>query len=155
MKRQLNFWSKPIGAPETDLVNTSLSIKDDQFTVVFRKPGHVKPISYIVFNLNEEESFDLRKAFELSGCRVFQDEMDERIYFANIAMQREHAKSTERFAITIGWSVLFYIACMFISAVLLKIYVITSLCLSLSAAIIFCIFLRKKFYNETKVLNNE
>jgi hypothetical protein len=150
MKRQLNFWSKPNNASEKDLVNTSLSIEDNQFTIRFGKPGSVKPITQIVFFIDEDKSFDLRRAFELSGCKVFQDEMDERIYFANIAMQREHAKSVERFTVCVGWSVIFYIVCMAIGMFLIKLSMILSLLLSIPLAILVGILIRNKFYNETE-----
>lgn len=154
MKRQLNFWSKPNTAPEKDLVNTSLSIEDNQFTIRFGKPGSVKPITQIVFVLDEDKSFDLRRAFELSGCQVFQDEMDERLYFANIAMSRESAKQAEYLAISVGWSLLVWMVCTLVFVFLLKLYVITSFCLSLSISILFFIFFRKKFYNATEAPNS-
>lgn len=153
MKRQLNFWSKPNSAPEKDLVNVSLSIEDNQFSVIFRKPGSAIPIRQTVIQVNDDESFDLRRAFELAGAAVFHDEMDERIYFANIARQRDTARQAEYLGVSVGWSVLLYIACMLIFALLLKIYVITSLCFSLSISIIFCIFFRR--YKVSKEKNNE
>lgn len=150
MKRQLNYWSKPNKAPETELVNVSLSVEDNNFTIRFGRPGSIQPITQIVFDLDDQKSFDLRKAFDLSGAAVFQDEMDERIYFSNIARSREEATKAQNFAIVIGWSVLIYIVCMFTFTVLFKLYVISSLCFSLSAAIIFCILFSKKVMNKAE-----
>ena len=154
MKRQLNFWSKPNTAPEKDLVNTSLSIEDNQFTIRFGKPGSVKPITQIVFVLDEDKSFDLRRAFELSGCKVFQDEMDERIYFANIAMQREQAKSSERFAVCMGWAVVFFITCMMIGSLLMKLPILLVLFASLIVSLLVGFLTRKFYYNATEAPNS-
>lgn len=143
MKRQLNFWSKMYGLPDKDLINTSLSIEDNKFIVKFVRPGSIEPIDQIVIDLNNEEALQLKHAFELAGANVFQDEMDERIYFANIARQRDAAQQAEYLGVSVGWSILLYIACMLFFALLLKIYVITSLCFSLPISIIFCIFFRR------------
>jgi hypothetical protein len=151
MKRQLNYWSKSFGLPESELVNVSLSIEDKQFTVVFRRPGSVKPITQVAIDINsDEEIFNLKYAFESSGCQIFQDEMDERIYFSKIVMQREEAKQAEKFVVCVGWSVIFYIICMAIGAFLIKLPIILSLLLSIPLAILCGTLIRNKFYNETK-----
>ena len=153
MKRQLNFWSKPNTAPEKDLVNVSLSIEENQFSVIFRKPGSAVTIRKTVITVDDNESFDLRRAFELAGAQIFQDEMDERIYFANIARIRESAQQAEKLAILVCSSLLVWMVCLLIFVLLLKLYIITSICLSLLISIIFCIFFRR--YKASKEKSNE
>lgn len=148
MKRQLNFWSKKFGVSDSELINVSLSIDNTQFTVVFRRPGSVKSITQVVVNVNSEESFNLKYAFESSGCQVFQDEMDERIYFANIARQRESAKRTANFAVLVGWSVMLYIICMLTGFYLLNLSILLTLCFSFLISILFGWLFKKKIFKE-------
>ena len=148
MKRQLNFWSKPNSAPEEDLVNISLSIEENQFSVIFRKPGTVTPIRKTVITVNDDESFDLRRAFELAGAQVFQDEMDERIYFSNIARSRESAKQAQLLGVAIGWATIIYIICMMVGVFLFKMHIILTLVFSLAIAISSIILIKRKFSKE-------
>lgn len=146
MKRQLNFWSKMRGLPDKDLINTSLSIEDNKFTVRFGRPGSVEPIDQIEIELSDEEALQLKHAFELAGAQVFQDEMDERIYFANIARSKEELSRSQNLAICIAQAVI----CMIIGALIIKLSVILSLIISLTISILCGIFLRKNIYKESE-----
>lgn len=149
MKRQLNFWTKMRGLPDKDLINISLSIEDKKFTITFRRPGSVKPIDQIVVDLSDDEAIEMKHTFELCGASVFETQMDENIYFANIARSRESVKYAENVGISVGWATATYLICMVIFGTLTKVPIIFVFVISLFIAIMLGIFLKKNVYKET------
>lgn len=155
MKRQLNFWANKRGYSKDELVNVSLSIEDNKrFTAIFRRPGSAKPIAQVVSDINIEDVYNLTYAFESSGCLTFHDEMDERIYFGNIARQKEDVKRAENLGVCTSWSTILYIVLMIVGVYFCKLSVPLTLCLSTFISISFCFWLKKNIYNETKTSND-
>lgn len=83
MKKRIDFLCNDKNKKKP--INIMLSVTDDEFVVDFRHPGSSEPITNVLISLGKEESQELKSTLVACGALSFEDEMDERIHFANVA----------------------------------------------------------------------